>query len=171
MEALVIVGGQLASRSTLYLDAAKDLGIRLLSKRPFESRNKELGIEDRSTSFSDPESQRARGIASRKKQWETDRERMLERCRKVCSFPPLPNSSESHLTSYSLFSQGGRARAAWTNKVIRDRNLLAWVNGYDVSLSSLGTPGTSSADLLGTLNVHSRIFTGLVVVPINVNRS
>ncbi|GAA5971578.1 hypothetical protein JCM3765_007350 [Sporobolomyces pararoseus] len=108
MECLVITSAQLATSSTLYLQAADDLEIELPSIRPFEVRNKEIGCEDRTSSWFDPEAQRARGRASMLKQWEFDRPRMIARCAK-----------------------GGRAGAARTLNIIRDRNLLAWLEGHE----------------------------------------
>ncbi|GAA5982618.1 hypothetical protein JCM5350_002122 [Sporobolomyces pararoseus] len=115
MESLEIIAAQLANRSTLYVEAAKDLKIKLESSRPFESRNKELGMEDRTSSWFDSESQRARGTASLLKQWEFDRPRMIARCVK-----------------------GGQASAARTLGIIRDRNLLAWLEGHDSYLHWAG---------------------------------
>ncbi|GAA6010924.1 hypothetical protein JCM11491_004603 [Sporobolomyces phaffii] len=107
MESLLIVGGRLAAGSTLFDEAASDLGIDIPSNRGFQSRNREIGVEDRTSSWFDPDSQRARGTASLLKQWETARPRMIARCVK-----------------------GGKASAARTNEIVRDKNLVAWIKGY-----------------------------------------
>ena len=87
MEALFIHAAHLCINSPLYSKAMEDLKIKLPSKRPFEVRNKELGVEDRSNSFSDPEAQRVRGKKGGRNsllsQWENALARMLERCSKV----------------------------------------------------------------------------------------
>lgn len=87
MEALLICAAQLATNSFLYKEAAPELGIALPSDRPFEVRNKELGVEDRvvnrSDTWLDSAAQAARGRKSMQKRWEQNRSDMLARCVRV----------------------------------------------------------------------------------------
>jgi hypothetical protein len=55
MEALLIVGGQLATGSPRYVEAAESLGIEIPVDRPFEVRNEQIGVEDPLSPDSDDE--------------------------------------------------------------------------------------------------------------------